>query len=47
MKHKTVDENSDTDVIVVIRDMEGIIQMSFDELDIFAYGINTIRKDLK
>lgn len=45
--YKTVDENSDTDVIVVIKDMEGIIQMSFDELDIFAYGINHYNKRLE
>lgn len=45
--YKTVDENSDTDVIVVIKDMEGIIQMSFDELDIFAYGINHYKKRLE
>lgn len=45
--YQTADDNSDIDVIVVIKDLEGIIQMSVEELDFFVYGINHFKKRLE
>ena len=36
--YKTRQENSDTDVVVVLRDLKGVIHAATDNVDIFAYG---------
>lgn len=36
--YKTRQENSDTDVVVVLRDLKGVIHAATDDVDIFAYG---------
>ena len=36
--YKTRQENSDTDVVVVLRDLKGVIHAATDNTDIFAYG---------
>ena len=36
--YKTRQANSDTDVVVVLRDLKGVIHAATDNVDIFAYG---------